>query len=1307
MPAWKRGIIQRRKAKQESLGEKDREKAREAYLLSVDVRSPSDGLSGADSSVTANFGNEPSLSPDPGQWLDSDSTPLSQVSVETIVPVHENPFVCTRSAWKKGWDAEKAAEVGCQEREIEQEVDLEKTIRADNIIITEQDRKCNDERRGRWRETDKERPEEDHQGKRGMKMDLRELLARGGSVTEIRASEVLIIKPPPSPEERHTGSEGRKSKEDGEMKYMDGRQDSTGREHRTDMALLREKENEISKEKERWGQATVIKEDVKNSFDNNMFAERGVRVSQLLSKFGEHPKPPARSKSSDNFLKPGKRNYSGDQDDHQSEKRTSEGKITLLKGVPKCSFSFSDQVFCAKQNGVDKDEEKKTHERVHSDKSAEGKETKTKIKLSCAWLLDNNRFGKHREEQVKNDSQPEVYDEGEPMHRSTANIETQKYIAIKQKTEALAFKKLETIDKRPVEKANDEDGDKGFTVASVKNTEGIAFARRVPIRHDGKAREVKRLIGENPKTFEMEQNVEKETISCKKRVSEVQREDQLGSTTTDEIAQKNYVTNESVGSAGPHHAAESLYRHESGFKEGSLLCTVAERPRDPRKVIGLSGIMPQGPFQTHSVLSQHTQELISKTERIEETTVYCRANRGAYKTTKDVQLCSDVSDNLIHNVIPRSPKTIASVGILPGPQEFEIPRTVFYVAEEMSEGKNGSSQSDEGQVWEEGRGIENNDNWRLGKPVSLIKSLREEIRQKELRSLRHVAQDGNVSNGVEITATQTAGDMYEEKGIEKEREWEAVAHMRKRLVRAESEQEDLTVQTSVTAFDVTQEVTMLKTCPQLPVSVPFRGEEVTSGYATAVAEVISEGFQISDDEEDLLKHVVEQLRRHCGWQREHDNREGEDREEEREELSEEEEEQEEYKLPLSPSQSLSPSQTLSSSISAMSQIYNLEAVGSRTGLCMRERMVDIQPVHLIKVKPLISHTQQESSVKHGDSKVFSGDDICGVRHQLEQFQLKEKELVKSPKVVCAQSETPLKEQETKANPRKSPKEVSKQQITAKDVKIQQKNQQMSESNSALSQRDCSSAREQKQAQPYQSRTVTIIPTLLRSQSPENSMKPSDFATTPASSPSFISPAESPSISPSPTPSPTLFTIRSASGVQGKRGATITITPKKTTGTGPRASTPAGPATTKAQTPPVVETAKNKFPTVEEIEVIGGYQNLEKSCLVKNRGSPKKVKVCFDEVQLEHVCEYPSETSMLACTSCPHDLRRDERPQGEEELEEEMLEEQAAIMSTISKNVEITTGQFLRVDLSQHCLSKENDSVMFMSTGFMCLLDLPI
>ncbi|AWP21383.1 putative phostensin [Scophthalmus maximus] len=1290
MPAWKRGIIQRRKAKQDSVG--DREKERDVCFLQVDFRPASDGLSDTDSSMTVNLCSEPSLSPDPGLWLDADPKPESQVSVETIVPLHENPFIRTQSAWRKGRDADVGSEPDSKEKEklnprgqdgepgrgrhmelkrerfrdlsegrekersrdrsqgrerdnsrerwekdksqwkesakdatrereflkvrkdeeeketdppsgsVSPHVPCLRTIRADNIIIIEQDRKGSDDRKGIWREMERERPEEDHQVKRGMKMDLREILAGGGSVTEIRASEVLIIQPSANPEERNTGGKGR---EDGEMKCsLDMRRES--RELRTDISWLREKEKERP-----WGQATVIKEGLKDSSDDNVFLERGGRVSQLLSKFGELPKPPSRSKSSDNFLRPGRRKYS-DEDDQQSEERRADGRNMLLKGVPKRSFSFSDRVVCAKENGLGDEScyERKTRERTHSDKSvAPWLEVATaKIKMGCALLLDKDKSGKHR------DGYGKTNEKGGPSQKRS---DAETCVSIQHRSEV---KIVEHIDKRAAEKLVDGNGDEGFTAVSVKNTEGISFARRIPIRQDGKTRaerEAKRsLERELSVEKDPEEGVQIEAQLGDKKGADFLRADGFESAIPLETMQ-NYVMAPSADAASPRLTAESHYRHESAFTEcSSLLCTVTDKARDPHRGPEWSGAGPQGPYQAHSVLSQQTEDLLSKIEKIGDTTVYS-SERGdrAYKDSpeppkeckKEGQHYDVGSESLIHDATPRSPKRVAP----PGPLEIQIPRTVFYVAEEVAERKKVVGQNNEERDWEGGQGVERRDSWRIGKPLSRIESLREKIRQKELERLRQrETRDGEGSEAAEVNETQTAGERYDERGSEIEPEWEAAAHMRKKVVEADTVQEDAAAQTSMAGFDVTQEV--MKTYPQLPVSVPHseadRGEEVTSGYATAAAEVISDRAQISDEEDDPLQHEEEQLRCDKG------RRESREEEREVEEKALSEEEAEEYTSPLDPKQSLSPSPSHPNSLAAMSRIYNLESVRSRSGLCLRERTVDIPSVQLVKVKTHISNAQQ------GDSKALAGEDICAVQkiqRQIEQFQLKEQEALKS----STSPSTSLKDRETKRQ--QSPRGGSKHQVKD-DFQTQEKDQ--SESNYKASPlRVCSPTSQLKQ-------TITVNHSFLRTQSPDNSLRPSDCAPTRAPSPSSPSPTQSPSVSPSPSPSPTLFSIRSASGGKVKRGATITINPKRNAagerggggGTGSTAgsttsadSTPAKTTMQQAQVAPAAaEPMKKKYPTVEEIQVIGGYQNLEKSCLVKYRGTTKRVKVCFDEDQLE-------------------------------------------------------------------------------------------
>lgn len=652
MPAWKRGIIQRRKAKQDI----DKEKEKDVCLLYMDDRSPSEGLGDMDSCLTNYSGREISTSPDSGQWLDAEVKPVSEVSVETIVPVHENPFIRTQAPWKKGRDAEVGNVQDLKDREKEkpspriqdgepvrgrdieskierfrdlsegwqkergrdrsQEQEQEKsrarwgkdknqcresvrgvarewdflkgrkdeedkesdasstlsphvpclrTIRADNIIIIEQDR---EEKRGRQRDTEKEKIKEDHQEMSGMKMDLREIFAVGGSITEIRASEVLIIKPSECPEEVNAMGRGTKNREDGEFKVgMEGRLESMGRELRSDLSWLREKEKP-------WGQATVIKEDRKDSLEDSMLVDRGGRVSQLLSKFGEHPKPPSRSKSSDNFLRPGRRKYS-DEDEPQCD---ASGRNMLLKGVPKRSFSFTDRVVRAKENclGDNDCNNSKRHNRILSEKhvapwigvASTGKETTSKS--GHVRLLDKDRHGKYSD--LKNND-----DKGDSTQRKN---ETE--ISVQYKTE---IEKPAPVEAKGCETSGNED--EGFTVASVKNTEGISFARRVAIKQDGRAR-AEREAKHLPQERRPSTGHDAQEQMFDEKVSSVWRDEGSESKVSHDTVRKAQVTVTS-GELCSTASAESQDRRES-FTEFPNLLSSAQIGHKTR-MKGLSGVV--------------------------------------------------------------------------------------------------------------------------------------------------------------------------------------------------------------------------------------------------------------------------------------------------------------------------------------------------------------------------------------------------------------------------------------------------------------------------------------------------------------------------------------------------------------------------------------------------------------------------------------------------------------------------------------------------------------------------------------------
>uniref|UniRef100_H3A0H7 Taperin n=1 Tax=Latimeria chalumnae TaxID=7897 RepID=H3A0H7_LATCH len=82
-------------------------------------------------------------------------------------------------------------------------------------------------------------------------------------------------------------------------------------------------------------------------------------------------------------------------------------------------------------------------------------------------------------------------------------------------------------------------------------------------------------------------------------------------------------------------------------------------------------------------------------------------------------------------------------------------------------------------------------------------------------------------------------------------------------------------------------------------------------------------------------------------------------------------------------------------------------------------------------------------------------------------------------------------------------------------------------------------------------------------------------------------------------------------MQRKSGNTITINPRKMAASKP-AAPENGEATEtetakKAEGPKAATPSKKRYPTVEEIQVIGGYLSLERSCLAKKNATRKKVR----------------------------------------------------------------------------------------------------
>uniref|UniRef100_A0A1A7YNK6 Taperin n=1 Tax=Iconisemion striatum TaxID=60296 RepID=A0A1A7YNK6_9TELE len=109
-------------------------------------------------------------------------------------------------------------------------------------------------------------------------------------------------------------------------------------------------------------------------------------------------------------------------------------------------------------------------------------------------------------------------------------------------------------------------------------------------------------------------------------------------------------------------------------------------------------------------------------------------------------------------------------------------------------------------------------------------------------------------------------------------------------------------------------------------------------------------------------------------------------------------------------------------------------------------------------------------------------------------------------------------------------------------------------------------------------------------------------------------------------------------VQKKKGNTFTVVPKRSTE--PQKSSPEPQLEASSETPPgsaspqpapfaqLGTQLKKRYPAVEEIEVIGGYLSLAKSCLSKTSSEGKKhLQISFNESSLQSTYEYPSESTV--------------------------------------------------------------------------------
>ncbi|XP_052439432.1 trichohyalin-like [Carassius gibelio] len=1229
MPAWKRGIIQRRRAKQDE--EREREKERDGGQQTPDILGITEEI------ITEQVERKFTL------HLQNDQTGYKvhkQISKETISPIQQNPFIRSENSFRrdnrgkvvnkdgeneykksannrrrerneetekeiwrgrdvemwvekmghKSEERERDRSIGGESSEAESSTSLFssvvglRTIQANNIIIIEKDKKGK-------QKLDKRENEAEEEQKR-MRMDLREFLAGGGSVTEITASEVLIIKPP----------------------ITDGRRE-------TETIGIPERGSEHLEKEGIWSSMRMTSRTVMQKAErvlNHRTLECSGRVSQLLSRFGEHPKPPTRSKSIECFNQTGKNQarYSTGDPFVQEDQSTEEMDTSpTFRGLPKRSFSFSDRVVC--QQETRDCEEKTDFKKV--ERSYSERRVKTRVTdQSGSEPKVTRRWGRPKPDEV--------------IHEK------------RQKERRVENKRNDSVHGETEEWMSSVDGE-GFTLASVKMPDEVVFAQRVPIKHDGREssseRKIKKVREENEREIIIDKEIHRDKSQVERETTVRQRPIEFQTKATQESEERCNMDEITVAVLKQPHG---IY---IPILDDSIIDFPAEIQHQCVNTPSADSSCPTTAYVEQTVLTQHTEDLVCEIVKVQSDRELkragCEFSHGDMESPSDEMGNQDQKEHRQYQSFPKQATEEKHFTSEPQQQtvtlnqsklctqeRITIPRTVFYGVDISAERRRASHPAGDKQ---DGGQVERRGSWKAVRPLTRVESLRERIRQQEKERRDDDKEEGSR---------------------------EAVGTSR--------QQEETTLQT-LRLFDVTQDVNMTKASPQLPVPVSLSLLQSAS-TEREVGELSRDVSESNICPREAERNVEE--RGTCiAWKSQEFNK----REEEREEES-----LEEGYLPPS----LSPSPPLSDSLDAMSRIYNLKTVGSRT-VFISERKADM-PSHSgaqgmynpIRQSPSPDILPETAKLwNHGrdshKNEMMASTGAQMVQRQVERLQLRQQEAGcgtnNDKKAQPTMESCPLVEPEIRvAEGQKKPdilRETQKSQ-TSTSPRFPQAQQKV----------------QSQPPKPQQVRSFTV--NARNTESAENSQKPPEQNSQSSSSPCTASPSSS--------PSPPLFSIRSASGGPGKRGTTITITPRRPAGAAlsgdiptvtpavPKAA-PQGHITTPAPNS-TKEPGKKRYPKAEEIEVIGGYQNLERSCLVKSKGTPKAVKVCFDEAELERVCEYPSEDCALASLpSSPHDEQDAEGPEEDED------EESAALVSRSGVNESAGRARFLKVDESCKRLSK--------------------
>ncbi len=283
----------------------------------------------------------------------------------------------------------------------------------------------------------------------------------------------------------------------------------------------------------------------------------------------------------------------------------------------------------------------------------------------------------------------------------------------------------------------------GFTVASVKIPEEVAFARRVPIKQDGREssseREIKKVREENEKEIMIDKEIHRDKRRVESEMTVRQRQIELQTEAKTESERRWNQNEVAIEVLKQPHGIYIPPSDDSTIDcPAEIQCQCVDTP-------SADSSCPTTAYAGQAVFAQHIEGLVCKIANVQSDRELKRSGyvfshgdmerisgemgNQDQKEHQQYQSFSKQATEERHftSELPQHTVTLGQSKICTQ-EGVTIPRTVFYGVD-ISVGRRRSSLPAGDK--QDGEQLERRGSWKAGRPLTRVESLRERIRQQE------------------------------------------------------------------------------------------------------------------------------------------------------------------------------------------------------------------------------------------------------------------------------------------------------------------------------------------------------------------------------------------------------------------------------------------------------------------------------------------------------------------------------------------------------------------------------------------------